>query len=130
MNRKIEFRGKKASNNDWVYGDLVRDILEVNGGRIVLTYIQYTDGGKRIKESVLPETVSQYIGKRDKKENKIYEGDILGYKETGAENSQIYKVCWDEDKLAFVAVDMDDESHHLMNNWEAGKYRWEVLGSI
>lgn len=87
MNREFLFRGKCPDNSGWVYGDLQigeSNVIIATKGRHILYYIQ-------------PDTVGRYIGLKDNKGNKIFEGDILYH-----DGKYFGVVMWHPDGYFFI----------------------------
>ena len=127
--REILFKAKvkdweqKPKDEQWVYGYYVRgfDIYEEPIHMIFdPTTIFYSHGETDGWDEIDPETLCQYTGLTDKNGNKIWENDIIIYKEIHA----IGKVAFMED--TFVLDDEYDGKQYINGMWD----KFEVIGNI
>ena len=98
MDREIEFRGFDGTK--WYYGD-----LEYNRKTNVARIHTYKEDGSYCRQyTVDPDTVGQFTGMTDKKDAKIYDGDIL-FVEFADKSGGYQLVGWNEKTASWGIMD-------------------------
>lgn len=121
--RDILFRGKRADNGEWVYGDALHNGVDYISA-IRISDPDDSDYGSVVK--VDPDTVGQYIGAGDKKEEMIFDGDILERKYNDGQYAERCVVrfgnsCGFGDYLQFTGFNYD---------LDIDTTRCEILGNV
>jgi len=100
MKRAIKFRGKRVDNGEWVYGDLMCNwttpaILSENDG---------------CEYEVIPSSIGQFTGLKDKNGKDIYDGDSL---KPDTDNEEVKSVVRWDDRYAKFVVDSYSFDIHI-----------------
>lgn len=148
--REIRFRGKRVDNGEWVYGvplnakEICNNVTD-KGYMIILNekyspleqinYLHDQEGFSHLEDSapkVIPETVGQYIDKKDKFGIELYEGDVIkssdnvgpivyGKPEDMTINCDEYSVDYLGFYLDVPETDLEDRAYCEL---------WEKIGNI
>ncbi|MCI8461002.1 MAG: hypothetical protein HFE81_06350 [Bacilli bacterium] len=121
MNREILFKAKRKDNGKWVYGYLVeytfKDTIYIDGTSQKISYIfpmyersQLKSLEKRIE--VIPETICQYTGLKDKNDVKIFENDKVKYDYKFSEETGIITYNQENASWQIKGIPSSSMKHH------------------
>ena len=119
--REIKFRGKSKETAKWVYGYVLK-FLDVTTYILVLNKSYDTFD----KIEVIPETVGQYTGLKDKNgKEDLYEFDICK-----TQNEIVFIIKWDNDASNFSTSYTKSFSLGPNLGWVHSNTEIEVIGNL
>lgn len=116
--REILFRGKRKDNGEWETGSLLVERMNTSDQQVMIA-----DKMTGYPTLVLPETVGQYTGIKDKSGKMVFEHDLV-------------KAYDPLDEISFIGVvKYFDGSFYICDTDFCSYYRWidyevEVIGNI
>lgn len=119
--REIKCRGKSIRTGKWVFGYFYdQKSINVDFKAYYNSFILTNQEKGAWKEQVIPESVGQLTGKKDKNQTDIHENDVCLYSVPDDCFKRTFLVKWDDKTCAFSLVRYDRKTKEI---WDEPSYR-------
>ena len=122
--REILFKAKRKDNNEWTYGYLEKQAVKGEEYYITSPCNEWINNC----HIVIPETICQYTGLKDKNGVEIYENDILQLFDTINEPREKVTIKWNNESACYEVLQLN--GNHYSLDVRAAINPCEVIGNI
>ena len=122
--REILFKAKRKDNNEWTYGYLEKQAVKGEECYITSPCNEWINNC----HIVIPETICQYTGLKDKNGVEIYENDILQLFDTINEPREKVTIKWNNESACYEVLQLN--GNHYSFDVRAAINPCEVIGNI
>ena len=121
--REIKFRGFNRKNNVWLHGFYLQ-----NRGAHFVCPDEWATGKSWDDYEIDPDTLGQLIDRKDKKDNDIYDGDIIRLDVCGDGSHGV--VVYDAEHAMFALRYDDPHNPVIYGLYDCQQNELEVIGNI